>query len=321
MKSFLAAAVIASCASAVHAQTQVAVNGLLDLSVGRSQAPGAQATNGVDSGKMTTSWIGLRGSEGLTGSWKAVFALESFIRLDTGSPARSDSDTFWSRNAYVGLQGPLGTVTMGRIATSLFGQTIAFNAFGSAFGYSPSIRHYFVQPTTTGDTAWSDSVLYASPSVGPLRATVQVAAGEGNGGRNVGASLGYADGPLAAGVAWQRVRKGAAIDDTTAWQTGASWDLQRVKLYAQYGRVDNDSRDRQWKIAGIGAALNVTPRGKLLAQFGQLRPDAGARRDTLSLGYDHELSRRTDVYVVAMRERIPGTGSGQSYAVGARHRF
>jgi predicted porin len=45
------------------------------------------------------------------------------------------------------------------------------------------------------------------------------------------------------------------------------------------------------------------------------------KRDTLTLGYDYNLSRRTDVYSLLMLDKYTGLASGKSLALGIRHRF
>lgn len=311
-----------ACVSAGGAYAQsAAVYGLIDLSAGRSQAPGGPHTANVDSGKMTTSYLGFKGDDDLGGGMKAIFSIESFMRADTGAAGRFDADTFWARNAYVGLTVPeFGTVTLGRITTSLFVQTLSFNPFGDSFGFSPSIRHLFSSGTVTGDTGWSDSVRYASPKIGSFSFTAHGALGEGNGGRNVGASGAFADGPLSAGLAWQKVQKGATVNDTTTWQLAGAYDFGAAKGFAQFTRVDNDTSGRKYDITGIGATVPVGA-GRVLAQWGQIDPDVGAKRKTISLGYDHFLSKRTDVYAVYMNDKLTGTGTGNNFGVGFRHRF
>jgi len=44
-------------------------------------------------------------------------------------------------------------------------------------------------------------------------------------------------------------------------------------------------------------------------------------RKTLTLGYDYFLSKRTDLYAMYMNDRITAQPSGNSFAVGMRHRF
>jgi predicted porin len=58
-----------------------------------------------------------------------------------------------------------------------------------------------------------------------------------------------------------------------------------------------------------------------VAQYGSLSPDTGADRDTLSIGYLHKLSKRTELYAVAMRDKIEDLSSGRAYSLGIRHRF
>ena len=210
----IALAGLIASASLAQAQTHVSTYGLADVAIGRFQNPGSAAVNAVESGKMTTSHLGFRGSEDLGGGLSAVFVLEHFFRPDTGTPGRFDGDVYWGRNAYVGFRGAFGSVHVGRITTSLFVNTLVYNPFGDSFGFSPSIRHFFASGTVTGDSAWSDSLRYTSPKFGGVSFTAHVAAGEGNGGHNTGLSAQYGGGPLSVGAAWQNARKGATVADT-----------------------------------------------------------------------------------------------------------
>ncbi len=324
-RSILLAALVALAAPAVSAQSSVTVYGLIDLSVGSSKAPGGSTDKNINSGNMTTSFIGFKGSEDLGGGMSAVFAIESFMRADTAQAGRFDGDTFWARNAYVGVSSGAGTVTLGRNTTSLFVNTLIFNPFGDSFGFSPAIRQTFTSGgnfQVSGDTGWSDSVKYSSPNFGGLSFTGHAALGEGNGGRNIGLSALYFGGPFGAGFAWQQVEKGTGPfnPDTTAWQLGLSYNMAPAKFYAQYGSSDNKTIDNTTQVIGLGAdyALGI---GKLMLQWNKLSPDVGADLKTLSFGYGHQLSKRTDVYAVYMNEKKTGLRTGNSYAVGIRHRF
>lgn len=323
-RHLLAPLMLAAAASAsAQSGAGVSLYGLVDLSVGRSQSPGGIATKGIDSGKMTTSYWGVKGTEDLGGGMSAVFALESFMRSDTGAAGRFNADTMWARNAYVGLGSKAGQVTVGRNTTSLFVQTLMFNAFGDSFGFSPAIRQYFTSSTVSGDTGWSDSVRYLSPRFGGTSFSLHGALGEGNGGRNLGASVNHGAGPLAVAGAWQRVEKGATVDDTTTWQLAGSYDFGPAKLFAQYGRVKNKTapNTNDYAITGLGASVSAGSTGKVLVQYGRVSPDTGARLTTFTAGYDYFLSKRTDVYAAWMSERRTGTSNGTTYGAGIRHRF
>ena len=304
---------MATLASVAHAQSNVSVFGLLDVSVGRTQAPGGAASNAMNSGKMTTSHLGFRGVEDLGGGVSTVFALEQFLRPDTGSAGRFNGDTFWARNAYLGFNGGFGSFQMGRITTPLFVNTLRFNPFGDSFGFSPSIRHYFASGTVTGDTGWSESALYTSPKFGNLTLQAHGAFSGGDGGSNSGLSAQYFDGPVGLAANWQKVRKGATTADTTTWQLSGSYDFKLAKVFLQHGRVDNDTTGNEYKITGIGASIPVGEPGKILMQWGQIDPKSGAKRTTVSVGYDHNLSKRTDVYGVYMSDKLSGLRCTSSY--------
>ena len=318
--------VAASCLPA-HAQSSVSVYGIADMSVGRTQAPGAEAVSGVDSGKLSTSFWGIGGQEDLGGGLSAVFKFEQFVRVNTGAVGRFDGDAAFARTSSVGLSSKdLGTLTFGRNSTPLFVSTLMFNAFADSFGYSPSIRHYFSSNTVTGDTGWNNSVMYASPSFGGLRFGAIAALKTGDAetdGRNVGVNVSYGTGPFAASLVVQDVKKdsvAAAVDDTRTTQLGASYDLGTAKLFAQLGTVDNKTTDVSYDIAGLGVRVPVGA-GAAIAQWSRIAPDTNANRNTISVGYVHSLSKRTDLYAVAMHDKIDGVGSGKSYSLGIRHKF
>jgi predicted porin len=328
--------------AAASAQAQsVQLYGLLDLSVGQFQRAGQAKTKQLSSGEYSQSYFGFSGKEDVGGGLSVVFALESFLRPDTGAAGReslgaaANADVFWGRTASVGLSGNFGTTRLGRLTTPLFASTQAFNPFGDSFGFSPSIRHHFGS-ALLGDRAWSNSLQYTSPKVGAATIQLQGSLGERSAksvGRNVGANIVHVAGPLAATVAWQRVKNdhdlrfGTTLPpgfvDQVAYQFGATYDFGPVKWFGQYGRVRTDATvDVKARITQIGAGVPIGS-GRLLASHGQLRYSGGigATSKITTVGYDHSLSKRTDLYAVYMRDQTTGLNSGNSYAAGIRHLF
>lgn len=327
--AFRCALIAASTALALPAtalaQTSVTLAGLLDISAGQSKPAGnPNKTWNVDNGQMTTSWFGVSGTEDLGGGLSALFTVQSFMRADTGASGRFGADTFWARNAFVGLASTsFGRVTIGRNTTPFFVTTLSFNPFGDSFGYSPSIRHYFTSGTLTGDSGWSDSVLYTTPKIGGATAQLFVAAGEaGSNGRNHGVNLRWGAGALDTAFSWQDVKKdgATAVADTKSWQAAATYDFGVAKLFGQFGNVANKTTGNEYDITGLGASVPVG-NGKVLAQWGQIKPETGAKRKTFSAGYDYFLSKRTDLYAVAMSDKVDGLSSGSAFSIGVRHRY
>lgn len=313
---------LATLALGAQAQSSVNVYGLMDLSVGSTKAPGGTATTAVDSGKLTTSYYGFGGREDLGGGLAATFRIEGFLRAASGDAGRFTGDPQFSRTASVGLSSArLGSLTLGRNTTALFVSTLGFNAFGDSFGYSPSIRHYFTSGAATGDSGWSDTIAYNSPTWGGFKTGAMVTSKTGNGG-NWSVNLGYGAGPLAVSLVHQQVKKdgAAAVADTDTTQLGASYDFGVAKAFLQLGQVDNTTTGNDYAISGAGARVPLGA-GAVVAQYGQITPQTGADRNTLSVGYLHNLSKRTELYAVAMHDKIDGLSSGGGYSLGIRHRF
>jgi predicted porin len=329
IRPLAAAALLGSLASGALAQSSVSIYGLMDMSAGQFQAPGAEKTWRAESGNMTTSYLGFRGTEDLGGGVKARFQIEHFLRLDAGAAGRFNGDAFWARNANVGLEGGFGSTTLGRNTTPLFVSTLIFNAFGDSFGFSPSIRHYFLG-AVLGDTGWNNSIRYGSPNFSGFTFTGLANLTEGSGvSKNLGANLLYFGGPFAATVAWQKVGNGipavpAGFDGQTAWQLGGSYDLKVVKLFAQLGETKTDATvETKTKLYSLSASVPLGT-GNVLAAYGNAKATTGTvdtTRKTLSVGYDYFLSKSTDVYAVAMNEKLTGLDAGNTFAVGIRLRF
>ena len=331
----LCAALLSAAPMAALAQSNVSLYGLMDMSAGQFQPPGAAKVWRADSGNMTTSFIGFKGSEDLGGGLNAVFRIEHFLRTDQGAAGRFNGDAFWARNAFAGFQGAFGTSTLGRNTTPLFVSTLIFNAIGDSFGFSPSIRQLFTPSTGLaffGDTGWNNSILYSSPNL--KGATVNLAAnlGEGAGGatgKNVGANVLYFRGPIAATVAVQQVKNGAfgtppGWKSQDTFQLGGSYDFTLVKLFAQYTRVKTKATaDTQTTLYGVGGSVPIGA-GRVLAQYGNSKADFGATEvinKTLTLGYDYNLSKNTDIYAIVMNDKLTALSTGNSFAAGMRVRY
>ena len=130
------------CATGAQAQSSVQLMGLTDVFVGSMKNAGdAGSSKVVNSGGMTTSWFGFKGTEDLGGGLRANFALTSFIKVDSGIQGRFANDTFFSRDANVGLSDSWGTVTVGRGLAPNFLPSIMSNPLGDSFTFAPLILH------------------------------------------------------------------------------------------------------------------------------------------------------------------------------------
>ncbi|WP_027013735.1 porin [Comamonas composti] len=329
-----------ACAGAAQAQSSVQFTGLMDAYAGSMRMAGDAGSKGVvGSGGMTTSWWGMKGQEDLGGGLKADFLLTSFLRVDTGEPGRFGGDPFFSRDANVGLSGGFGSLRLGRGIAPNFLPTISTNPFGDSFTISPLVLHANMGTggwgsdnlTTPADTGWSNQIVYSTPSFGGLSANVHYQFGEqaGNSGKkNVGVNAMYSGGPLSLTAFYERAQISnpvslALMPTKTDWMLGGSYNFVVAKLYATYGQAKVSDQDRKNSTYSLGLDLPVGA-GSIKAAWAHTKAEVASsstKRDTYSVGYDHFLSKRTDVYAVLMHDRVTDLKSGTSVIGGIRHRF
>lgn len=331
---FAAAAVLAASTTTLDASAQSAVlYGLVDASGSRTKPIGPFGHESqLDSGNMTPSFIGFRGSEDLGGGVRAVFRLESYVRVDTGATGRTGNDTFWSRDSNVGLSGAFGTTVLGRSVTPLYLTTVNFNPFGESFGFSPSLRQYYAG-AVLGDRSWNNSIAYASNPTSPLRINFAANLPEGTAGadgRNYGGSASYITGPFAAAVAVERIKNSglgvpAGFSRQVAAQASATYDFKFVRVYGQVGHVSTHADDdAKTTLYQLGVAVPIG-NGLILAAYGHSKAKNDVALDstdrTSSIGYDYFLSKNTDIYAAALYEKASRLSSGNTIAGGVRLRF
>jgi len=326
-KSLIVGAVGVLAGVSAQAQSSVSLYGLVDMSVVSAKAPGAAATTtAAQSGNMTTSYWGMKASESLGGGLKAEAVAEGFLLATNGNSGRFPGDPLFSRNANVSLSGGFGTVALGRVTNSLFVNNLIFNAFGDSFGFSPAIKMMHLSAgQATGDTGWNESVKWTLPAFQGATVSVHQAIKGSRPGANLNVSALYFRGPISAGASWQEVRRrdggGTGATESDAWQIGAAYDAKVVKVFGQVAKVENLTNKVDYDHMGIGASIPTSAAGKVLLQYNQMEPSNAKASKTTSIGYNHTLSRRTDLYAVSMNEQVPGVSTGRTFGVGMRHRF
>jgi predicted porin len=340
----LAAAASALLALPARAQDSVNVYGSLDVGAYSKQLSGETRTKTLTSGIMNASRWGVRGSEDLGDGLRARFDMSSYIRLDSGDAGRSATDGFWARFAWVGLDSRYGLVRAGRISTPNFVNTIRFNPFAdSSLGpvfmhtYLPSAAQPMMTSHGTTDSAWSNSIAYSTPSFGGFEAAVQTAASEGpTAGRRVGASASYLSSTWSAGlsvedltgmsISFAKPPLVQPISTDRAVQLGVAYDFQVVKLFGQYQRTKLENTGLEVKLAtsqiGVSVPIGL---GRLLASVAHTTKEqtavADQKRDTVSVGYDYFLSKRTDLYALIVSDKVNTLDRGTGFVLGMRHNF
>jgi predicted porin len=346
-----AVATLTGIALPAHAQSSVSLSGLVDVFAASTRLAGAPGrVTELGSGGLTTSWIGFRGTEDLGGGLKATFALTSFMRADSGVYGRFNGDPSLSRDANVGLTGNFGTVRLGRGTAPNFLPTIFANPFGDSFTYSPLVLHANVNSagwgyrTSPSDTGWSNQVAYTTPVFfDGLTATLQYQFGEqakdtgNNDKKNVGLNVLYISGPWTAVAFFERDQisnpvapgllttpvAGVAVPETKRdWMVGGAYNADFAKFFLTYGGAKTEIAVSDAKTTSLGVNIPFAG-GSILGAVARTKVEGTfeGTRTTGTIGYDYFLSKRTDLYAIAMRDRVTDRTSGNSVGVGMRHRF
>lgn len=310
------------------AQTSLTVYGLVDAGVVYERgAPGGSAaklTSGVQSG----SRLGFKGMEDLGGGLSAKFALEAGFNTDTGG--LTQAGTLFNRQAWVGLGSRWGDLSFGRQYTPHFLLLDQVDPFGTGLaGNSTNLM--------TTVPRMNNTVKLATPPWGGLSGELAYGFGEVAGdttaNRQVGASLGYASGPLMLKIAHHRTEDAIGADQARNTLLGGRFDFgmaaASLGVGLNRGTGATDNRDYM-----LGVTVPVGA-GALLASF--IRKDdrtgANADADQWAIGYTHALSRRTNLYTSYARiSNDPGAaftvgnatepGSGdKAFNIGIRHKF
>ncbi|MCI0151959.1 porin [Paraburkholderia sediminicola] len=170
-KTLIVAAISASFATAAAAQSSVTLSGVVDAGLSYTNnvttAPGKSGARWAQSsGVAEDSVWGLRGVEDLGGGLKAVFNLENGFEVNNGSLVRSG--TLFSRQAFVGLQGDYGTVTLGRQFDSAVDYLAPLSATGSWGG--TYFAHPFDMDNLNATTSSNNTVKFTSANYAGLTA-------------------------------------------------------------------------------------------------------------------------------------------------------
>ncbi|RZT04037.1 Outer membrane protein (porin) [Duganella sp. CF402] len=335
-KSLIAIAVLAATSSAAFAQSNVTIYGILDAGIVAERGGKDGNVSQVNSGAASASRIGFKGTEDLGGGLSAIFKLETGAKIDKGT---LDADnTIFNREAYVGLSSKTaGTLTLGRQYTPYY-ETLRDVGDPFAMGMAGTAKNLF--PVASFMTRNSNAIVYKTPNLegftGAVSYSLGEVAGDASATRQVGASLGYNNGPLNVAVAYN-----SKNNDTLTVKTAgvghngliaANYDFKVVKVFGAYSKdkglnsaplnsipnaytgvtfaASQDSSD-----ALIGLTAPVSTAGTVIASFIRKNDKEVANRDAdqWAIGYSYALSKRTSTYVAYAKIK---NKNGAGYTVG-----
>ncbi|NIE87360.1 MULTISPECIES: porin [unclassified Burkholderia] len=355
MKKTIALAALGAFGAAAHAQSSVTLYGVIDAGITYTNK--AATASGHDKlvkygdGVAQGSRWGIRGSEDLGGGLKAIFVLES--GFSSGDGTLGQGGALFGRQAYVGLsKSNVGTLSFGRqysFSTDIIGANYSAGSQTVAGNYAYHINDLdqltssrinnavkfssanFSGLTFGGLYGFSNSTSFAgSPTVG----TTQGSSSTYSFGAN------FAQGPFSIGAAYTNIRFPNAAAPAFSVSiananTAGLRDLETFGVGARYtagpalGWV-NWTHTRFEPLNAAASTLNnyeiggkyqvTTPLAASLAYtFSDLDGGFDGRWHQLSGALDYALSKRTDVYLLAIYQHAAGSNvvNGRSVPVQA----
>ncbi len=277
------------------------VYGVADAAVGFG-GHGDNDFSGIVSGVLSGSRIGFKGTEDLGNGLKAVFTVEQGFDIGNGNEHIAGKQ--FSRQAFVGLGGSFGTVSLGRQYAP--GYFFNYDAVLGALVSPQSILSSNGGLTITPNSAarWDNSVAYTGSFSGlTARAIYSMNAVETDPNPNdddaYGLSLDYANGPLSVGGVYQVVQNNA--EDQQEWGIGAGYDFGVVKLTGSYQAFDGLGfvKGAEGDLWQVGLIVPVGAAGNVHLAYGEYdRDDLNNRgAESWTVAYTHALSKRTTAYV------------------------
>jgi len=327
-KSLFALAVLGALAGLAQAQSSVTIYGTFDIGVSKSTGK----TTAI--GRGDNNRLGFKGTEDLGGGLSALWQLEARFEPDTGTTESYPNRPLFQGQSRVGLKGDFGTIRLGRGLTSLQESIFIFDPWkfsgsrGSLLSYV--IGNYDSEPLNGPGTAknrFSNGIFYNTPVFG--------------GGFQFNASLATKEPVLALGTNVTTTPSTHPISLSGTYSNGGFIGLlawERNAVNNKVWTLDGIYKINEWTLLGTFAQqeielTNVRTRGytasikyrigagEILAGYGRNKPDNTSKTDQFSIGYEHNLSKRTFLYVDAFNKRAPNVSNTNQYDIGIHHNF
>ncbi|CDG80850.1 porin [Janthinobacterium agaricidamnosum] len=291
----LSAVVMTMASGAVLAQSGISLYGVADAGLVVENGNGRH-TN-ISSGVASGSRIGFKGKEDLGGGLAANFVLESGFSLDTG--ASGQGGLLFGRQAYVGLSGTAGAVTLGRQYSPYY---LALRDIADPFVIGLAGTASNLMET---NIRINNMVQYSTPKVNGFGADVAYGFGEkpdsNTSNRSIGATLSYDNGPLTASLNHHRHDNVGATDQSKNTLLAAKYNFRVLQVHLGY--ADNKALAA---VKSNDVLLGLTvPFGanSLLVSYIRHNDKSAANLDASqwALGGLHRLSKRTDLYLAYAR--------------------
>lgn len=318
MKKSLIALAAMAFVGAASAQSSVTLYGVADMWVGKPEGEKIQSGSG---GLAGSRW-GIKGTEDLGGSLKAIFNLEQGFDLGNGSIQNfaAGNAVGFTRQSTVGLEGGFGTIKLGQNWTSfddIYGS--ANSGFDSALSASRGVwKNYWAY--SNGNTTSNAQIYYATPVISGFSGAFSTKlAGDETAAekKHVAAHVKYESGPMYAGFAYEKDYGPTKLNNILL---NGSYDLGAVKVMGSYYRTETpDATNSKINSYQVGADIPVNAAITVSIGYASSKQVNTTTSNGFGIAAAYNLSKRTTVYGGL---RATNTAAGRDFwAVGVNHKF
>jgi predicted porin len=345
-KKILTTAILASVAGAAHAQSSVTLYGLIDAGITynshiKNATGGSSKFWGYGDGVAQGSRWGLKGAEDLGGGMKAIFVLEN--GFNSGNGTAGQGGAMFGRQAFVGLtKDTIGSLTFGRQYSfntdflggsySTGGNSVAGNYayhFNDIDQLTSSRINNAVKFTSVNFAGLTFGGLYGFSNTTSFAGAPTTSSTASSRTYSFGANYGY--GPFSLGAAYTNITyPGASTPAFTTTIAGLGGALKDLRSFGVGGRYVFGPATvwALWtntllsQIVGssylynayeVGGKYAFTPAlsGAIGYTYSRASGLFGAHWNQVNAAVDYALSKRTDVYFLAVYQDASGTYKNQ----------
>lgn len=254
------------------------------------------------------SRIGIRGDIDIREGLKAIYQVETEIRVDTGSGAWATRDTF------LGLRGEFGTVRAGQFDTPVKTIGRRVELFGDQFGDARNLTRVAAGSNIARfDERARNSIAYATPMLSGMQLIAHystnaapIPADDPIADQTVGnndhdllsLAVHYADSRTFLGLGYETAGNPAGPDDPSILRFGAYYDIvETLRVNALYQAVSGTDAAFDQDVYGFGARYRMKAWAFKMQAYRLSGEAVGTDATLFAIGVDHALAKSVMLYL------------------------
>lgn len=295
------------------------------------QGTNTALSNSVQMVDNSSRW-GLLGKEDLGNGYYVGFALEGGINVQNGTGGQDfkTQGRLFGRDAEVKFGGSFGELYAGYVLSPAGLQLLLvadpwyWNGNQAGMGWTIQQANY----TQTNYLRTPNTVGYRSPDMHGFTAQLAYSHPDRTNvygtSADAGGTLTYRNGPLVIGAGFDRSH-GLSNDPAqdTMWDIVGSYDFGAVRSAFSYTKSSVGNVDYSSYVLALTAPVGTT--GLLKVAYGHLSDClCGSTKSSLyraSLGYQYNLSKRSNLYANLSRSKAENLSAADSVELGIEHNF